>query len=106
VDLPLAPWQAVLGDQVTIETPDGPVTLKVPAGTQNGRRLRLRGRGLPRRGGGRGDLYAVVRIVVPERPRPAEREAYEALKRASQAREANPREDERWRPILRAPARS
>jgi len=53
------------------------------AGTQSGRRLRLRGRGLPRSNGSRGDLYAVVRIVVPERPSPAERQAYEALKGAA-----------------------
>jgi curved DNA-binding protein len=83
MDLPLWPWQAVLGVEVRIETPDGPVTLKVPAGTQSGRRLRLRGRGLPRADGSRGDLYAVVRIVIPERPSAAEREAYEALKRGA-----------------------
>ena len=51
MDLPLWPWQAVLGDEVKVETPDGPVTLKVPPGTQSGRRLRLRGRGLPRADG-------------------------------------------------------
>ena len=50
MDLPLWPWQAVLGGEVKVDTPDGPVTLTVPAGTQSGRRLRLRGRGLPRRG--------------------------------------------------------
>ena len=83
MDLPIWPWQAVLGGDVTIDTPDGPVTLTVPAGTQSGRRLRLRGRGLPRSNGSRGDLYAVVRIVVPERPSPAERQAYEALKGAA-----------------------
>lgn len=86
VDLPLAPWQAVLGDELTLETPDGPVTLRVPAGTQGGRRLRMRRRGLPRRDGSRGDLHAVTRIVVPERPTPAERTAYEALKRESPRR--------------------
>jgi curved DNA-binding protein len=80
MDLSLWPWQAVLGAEVRIETPDGPVTLTVPPSTQSGRRLRLRGRGLPRADGSRGDLYAVVRIVVPERPSAAEREAYEALK--------------------------
>jgi len=85
MDLPLWPWQAVLGADLRIETPDGPVTLKVPAGTQSGRRLRLRGRGLPRGDGGRGDLYAVVRIVVPARPSAAEREAYETLKRGASA---------------------
>ena len=79
--LPLWPWQAVLGGEVTIDTPDGPVTLKVPPGTQGGRRLRLRERGLPRPDRRRGDLHAVVRIVVPERPSAAEREAYETLKR-------------------------
>jgi curved DNA-binding protein len=81
MDLPLWPWQAVLGAELRIETPDGPVTLKVPAGTQDRRRLRLRGRGLPRENGGRGDFHARVRIVVPEKPSAAEREAYEALRR-------------------------
>ena len=83
VDLPLWPWQAVLGGAVRIDTPDGQVALTIPSGTQSGRRLRLRGRGLPRADGGRGDLYAVVRIVVPERPSAAEREAYEALRRGA-----------------------
>jgi curved DNA-binding protein len=85
MDLPLWPWQAVLGSEVRIATPDGPVTLTVPPGMQNGRRLRLRGRGLPRADGGRGDLYAVAKVVVPERPSAAEREAYETLKRAASA---------------------
>jgi curved DNA-binding protein len=85
VDLPLAPWQAVLGDDVTIETPTGNVTMKVPAGSQNGRKLRLRGRGLPRKDGTSGDLIAVIRIDVPKHPTPTEREAYEALKRAAAA---------------------
>jgi curved DNA-binding protein len=83
MDLPLWPWQTVLGAEVRVDTPEGAVTLTVPPGTQNGRRLRLRGRGLPRGDGSRGDLYAVVRIVVPERPSPAEREAYEVLKRSA-----------------------
>jgi curved DNA-binding protein len=83
MDLPLWPWQAVLGTEVRLETPDGPVSLKVPPGTPAGRRFRLRNRGLPQRGGARGDLYAVVRIVVPEHPSAVEREAYEALKRSA-----------------------
>jgi curved DNA-binding protein len=83
VDVPVWPWQAVLGDSVRVDTPDGPVTLKIPPGTQTGRRLRLRGRGLPRGDGSRGDLYAVVRVVVPARPSAAERAAYETLKQAS-----------------------
>jgi curved DNA-binding protein len=92
MDLPLWPWQAVLGSDVKIDTPDGPVTLKVPPGTPSGRRLRLRGRGLPRRDGGRGDFHATVRIVVPERPSAADRTAYEALKRSSTAPADRPAE--------------
>ena len=84
MDLPLWPWQAVLGAEVRVDTPDGPVTLTVPPGTQSGQRLRLRGRGLPR-DGARGDLYAVVRVVVPTRPSAAEREAYEMLRRSASA---------------------
>jgi curved DNA-binding protein len=83
MELLIWPWQAVLGADVRVDTPDGAVTLTVPAGTQNGRRLRLRGRGLPRAAGTRGDLYAAVRIVVPERLSSAEREAYEALRRSA-----------------------
>ena len=85
MDLPLWPWQAVLGAEVQVPTPDGPVTLKVPAVTQSGRRLRLRGKGLPKTDGGRGDLLAVVRIMVPERPSASERKGYEALKREASA---------------------
>ena len=84
-DLPLWPWQAALGAQVKFETPENVVSLKVPAGSSSGKRLRLRGLGLPRDGGTRGDLYAVIRLVVPENPSAAEREAYEALQRASRA---------------------
>jgi curved DNA-binding protein len=84
MDLPLWPWQAVLGAEVKADTPDGSVTLRVPPGTQSGRRLRLRGRGLPRQGGQRGDLHAVVRIRVPEHPTEAERAAYENLRATSE----------------------
>jgi curved DNA-binding protein len=91
-DLPLWPWQAVLGADVRVDTPDGPVTVTVPPGTRSGRRLRLRGRGLPRADGTRGDLYAVVRIAVPERPSAAEREAYEVLKQRATAPADRPAE--------------
>ena len=84
MDLPLWPWQAVLGAAVRLDTPDGPVTLTVPAATQSRARLRLRGRGLPR-GEGRGDIYAVARVVVPTHPSAAEREAYETLRRVASA---------------------
>ena len=84
-ELPLQPWQAALGAAVRLETPDGAVSLKVPPGTPSGQRLRLRGRGMPQREGASGDLYAVARIVVPERMSAEEQEAYETLKRLGSA---------------------
>jgi curved DNA-binding protein len=95
MDLPLWPWQAVLGAEVRVETPDGAVKLKIPPGTQSGRRLRLAGRGLPRGKSARGDLFALIRIVVPERPSTAEREAYEALKRSAATSSDRPAHDVR-----------
>ena len=65
MDLPLAPWEAVLGASVEVPTPAGRVTLKVPAGTHAGQKLRLSGRGLSRPDGASGHLYAVAQIVVP-----------------------------------------
>jgi curved DNA-binding protein len=65
VDLPLAPWEAVLGAEVKLPTPAGVVTLKVPAGTRSGQQLRLAGRGIARGVGAAGHLHAVVRIEVP-----------------------------------------
>ncbi|MHB8418046.1 MAG: DnaJ C-terminal domain-containing protein [Myxococcales bacterium] len=65
-DLPVTLGEAIDGAEVKIPTFEGPVHLKIPAGSQSGRRLRLRGKGLPDlRGGTRGDLYAVVQVVVP-----------------------------------------
>jgi molecular chaperone DnaJ len=69
VALPLTVPEAVSGATVTLPTFDGPLELKVPAGTQSGQKLRLRGRGVPHlRGAGRGDLYAEARVVVPTGP--------------------------------------
>src|SRR6478672_13665357 len=65
MDLPLAPWEAVLGATVEVPTPAGRVTLKVPANTHAGQKLRLSGRGLARPDGTSGHLYAVAQIVVP-----------------------------------------
>ncbi|TMG74913.1 MAG: molecular chaperone DnaJ, partial [Betaproteobacteria bacterium] len=65
LDLPLAPWEAVLGAAVQVPTLGGPVQLKVPPGTQAGQKLRLANRGLPKPHEGAGDLYAIVQIVVP-----------------------------------------
>ncbi len=65
VDLPLAPWEAVLGTSVDLPTPGGTVTLRVPAGTRAGAQLRLAGRGMTRGSGAAGHLYAQVRVEVP-----------------------------------------
>ncbi len=58
--------EAVLGAKVRVPTLDGPVTLTVPPKTSGGRALRLKGKGLPRAGGGRGDLLVMLKIVLPE----------------------------------------
>ncbi|MDH2429918.1 DnaJ C-terminal domain-containing protein [Sphaerisporangium sp. TRM90804] len=79
VPLPLAPWEAALGATVAVDTPGGEAKLKVPPGTSTGRRLRLRGRGLPNPKGKPGDLYAEARIVVPRRPSEEERRLFERL---------------------------
>jgi curved DNA-binding protein len=67
VDLPVTVPEAVSGAEVTLPTFEGPVRFRVPAGSQAGKRIRLRGKGLPDlKGGARGDLYAVVKIVLPK----------------------------------------
>ncbi len=79
LDLPLAPWEAVLGTSVEVPTPAGAVRLKVPPGTQAGRQLRLPQRGLPKPREGSGDLYAIVQIAVPAVIGDAERKLYQQL---------------------------
>lgn len=83
MDLPVSPWEAVLGSEVQILTPSGSVTLKVPPGTQSGRKLRLRGRGMPNAKGTPGNLYAVIHIVVPDEPSEREKALFEELRGAS-----------------------
>jgi curved DNA-binding protein len=93
VDLPVAPWEAALGAKVPVQTPDGTATVTVPPGTSSGRRLRLRGKGLPNPKGKPGDLYAEVRIVVPDHISDDERRLWEQLARESDfdPRRAEPR---------------
>jgi curved DNA-binding protein len=81
--LPLAPWEAALGSSVDIDTPGGPATVHVPAGTSSHRRLRLKGRGLPNKRGKPGDLYAEAQIKVPKSPSVEERELFEQLGKVS-----------------------
>jgi curved DNA-binding protein len=79
VDLPLTPWEGALGASVTITTPGGDATVKVPKGTSSGRRLRLKGRGLPNPRGSPGDLYAEAKIMVPSKLTPEEERLFEQL---------------------------
>ncbi|GAA2349206.1 J domain-containing protein [Dactylosporangium salmoneum] len=81
--LPVAPWEAALGARVPLTTPGGEVQVKVPAGSSSGRRLRLRGQGLPDPHGDPGDLYAEVRILVPPHPSADEQRLLEELARVS-----------------------
>lgn len=80
MELPIAPWEAALGADVATETPAGPITVHVPAGSSSGRRLRLRGQGMPRRSGPAGDLYARIKIVVPKELTRKERILFEQLR--------------------------
>jgi curved DNA-binding protein len=82
-ELHLAPWEAVLGANVPIPTMDQPVSIKIPAGAQGGQTLRVRGRGMPLRGGGSGDLYAVLQVRVPTETTEKERSLWQQLARES-----------------------
>ncbi|MFD4570117.1 DnaJ C-terminal domain-containing protein [Streptomyces sp. NPDC058467] len=79
VVLPVTPWEAALGATVPVPTPGGTAKVTVPAGSSSGRRLRLRGEGMPKPRGQDGDLYAEVRIMVPPEPTARERELFEEL---------------------------
>ena len=79
-DLELAPWEAVLGASIAVPTLDQKLNLKIPPGTQNGQRLRLRGQGLERLEKGRGDLIVRIHVEVPESITQEERLLWEQLK--------------------------
>ncbi len=78
-EVKIAPWQAVLGDQLTVPTLEGNARLKLPPGTQGGQRFRLRERGLPGVSGQRGDLYVVAQIELPKKLTERERELWQQL---------------------------
>jgi curved DNA-binding protein len=78
-ELEVAPWEAVLGGSVTMPTLEGSVALKIQPSSQNGQKLRLRGLGLPKGKGERGDLYAVLQLQLPTTITPAERTLWEQL---------------------------
>ncbi len=77
MQLPVTPWEAALGDTVTVPTPDGKVDLKIPPGSSSGSKLRLKGRGLP--GKPAGDLYITLSVVAPPANTEPARAAYREL---------------------------
>jgi molecular chaperone DnaJ len=90
LEVPITYSEAALGATVEIPTPEGRVSLKVPAGSQDGKMLRVKGRGSPKlNGAGSGDLLARIKVAVPSKLSKAEREALESLDKASKS---NPRE--------------
>jgi curved DNA-binding protein len=91
VDLPVAAWDAALGADVAVQTPGGTAKVQVPAGSSCGRRLRLRGRGLPNPRGRPGDLYAEVKVTVPPELTDQERDLFERLRRVSSFDPQSPR---------------
>lgn len=83
IDLLISPWEATLGASVAARAPGGQITVRVPPGSSSGRRLRLKGQGMPQQGGKPGDLFAKVKIMVPAHLTDRERELFEQLARES-----------------------
>ena len=82
-EVPVAPWEAVAGSKANVMTADGVVSVRVPEGSRSGMRLRVRGKGLTRAGGGRGDFYAVVRLALPDNLDAEQRELLERAGRGA-----------------------
>lgn len=89
MNLPLAPWEAVLGSEIKIPTLAGPVELNIKSGTTSGQKLRLPNRGLPSSSGNAGDLFVVIRVVAPKKISTHEHHLYQQLATVS---EFNPRQ--------------
>ena len=79
----LAPWEAILGTNISVPTLNGRVNIKIPPSTHGGQKLRVRGRGLPARGSDPGDLIVVTKIEVPSSVSESERKLWEQLARES-----------------------
>jgi curved DNA-binding protein len=82
-DLDLAPWEAALGAQVALPLISGSLSIKIPPGTQNGQRLRIKDRGLPGPKDKSGDLYVVARIQMPKEIKEPEKALWEQLAKTS-----------------------
>ena len=84
IEVPITASEAVLGSSIEVPTIDSKAEMKIPAGSQGGQRLRLKGQGLNKRGGGRGDQYIRLKIVVPTHPTEREKQLYKELDETSQ----------------------
>jgi len=83
-ELDIAPWEAVLGAEVVVPTLDGSIKIRIPAGAENGQKLRARGRGLPKgKSGERGDFYVVLDVRLPPTLNEEERSLWEKLRSVS-----------------------
>jgi DnaJ-class molecular chaperone len=92
VDVPVTVGEAALGTKVDVPSPHGTIALKIPAGTSSGKRLRIKGQGVHRKDE-KGDLYAVMQIVLPSRIDSA---SAELLKKFDEQHPFNPRADLQW----------
>ena len=81
VTLPVWPWEAALGGDVTAPTLSDPVKVRVPSGSRTGSKLRLKGKGLPTASGGHGDLFYTLQVVMPPSYSDEARKLYEQLAR-------------------------
>ncbi|MGE5415812.1 MAG: DnaJ C-terminal domain-containing protein [Acidobacteriota bacterium] len=92
MELPVSPWEAALGAKTDVETMTGTVSLTIPPGIQTGQKLRLKGKGMPAKPGGFGDMFVVIKIMVPKKLSHQETELFEELKKISNF---NPRKEVR-----------
>jgi curved DNA-binding protein len=89
VEVEITPWEAALGASVEVPTLEGRSNIRIPPGVASGQRLRLKEQGLSKRGGGRGDHYVRLKIVVPKELTDAERKLFQELSKVSHFRPRN-----------------
>ncbi|MDA8020581.1 MAG: J domain-containing protein [Thermoanaerobaculia bacterium] len=85
-ELPVSPWHAALGGEASVKTLNGTLKINIPAGSSSGRKIRLRGKGFPNPKGHDGDLFAEIKVMVPETLTDQERELFEKLRDGSSFR--------------------
>jgi curved DNA-binding protein len=83
LDSPVTPWEAALGARIEVPIIGGKASVKLQPGTQSGQRLRLKGKGFPKKNGSHGDLYVRIRVEVPKNLSSRERELFEELSKTS-----------------------